>query len=224
MSKITQIQNTGQRVVVYVDHKFCVSIRPDVWKLMNLHEGSEITCSELKRKETFYFKKTYMLSSWSSEKERVDDVVKWLTKYLPEVEIKRIEQDEETMINEFHKMEPNLSLLLKGTKTEFIAIKVLGADVQVGTHHWLRLDAIEYIKENPSRDIWIAACFKYPKLNITWIKLKQEKEYCDSDKDKEGFVFFNHHASECHTSDRFCKYIKEKVKKELEKSGFIQPG
>ena len=53
MSKITQIQhdNKTQRVSVYIDYRYCASVRQNVWDEMNLQEGSEITCAKLHQKE-----------------------------------------------------------------------------------------------------------------------------------------------------------------------------
>jgi hypothetical protein len=60
MSKITQIQHDNEtgRVIVYVNYRFCASIRQDIWDEMNLREGSKITFSELESKEAFYRKKS----------------------------------------------------------------------------------------------------------------------------------------------------------------------
>ena len=205
MPKITQIQNLGQKVIVYMDHKYGASIKQNVWRYMNLCEGSEITCSELKRKSFFYRKKDFMFNVWNREQERIDSVAEWLFKYLPEVEIKRITPDKEPSMKGYNKIRSNLSLLARGAQTELVSVKVLGADVQAGNHYWIRLDAIEYVKRNPSRDIWLAVCFKYPKFKITWIKLEQNKEYHSTEKDKEGFIYFDNLAPECYASSSFCE-------------------
>lgn len=212
MPKITQIQKIDSKVAVYIDGAVCMFVRSNVWEYMNLHEGSEITYVELKQKEAFYWKKACMLSTGDRERERVAKVVRWIAKHLLEVEIKIVKSGGEAGIPNPN-MEPNLSLLLKGTTTEVIAIMVRGMDIEAGTGHWISLDAIEHIQKNPEHDIWIASCFKYPESQITWIKLNRNKDYRNTNKSEDNFIFFDKQASECHPSRSFCGYVKNKIRK-----------
>lgn len=222
MSRITQVRQVGQEVIIYVDSKFCMSMNSSIWKKLNLHEGSNISCFQLKRRASFYWKWNHMLKTrdrevqlrkihtangLENEENLINKAVRWIVKYLPELEVKRIDQ---------HEMGPNLSLLFRGSIKEIIAVKVLTAGTRARIDHWIKLDLIEYIQGNSDREIWIASCFKYPKkAKIVWVKLDQNKDYRKSSKATGAFMFFDDQSPECYTAKAFCNYIRGKIKEEL---------
>ena len=222
MSRITQVRQVGQEVIIYVDSKFCMSMSSSIWKKMNLHEGTNISCFQLKRRASFYWKwnhalktrdrelqlrKIHTANGLENEEKLIDKAVRWIIKYLPELEVKRIDQ---------HEMEPNLSLLLRGSIKEILAIQVLTAGAIAGIDHWVRLDFIEHIQESSDRDIWVASCFRYPKkAKMVWVKLDRNKNYRKASKATDSFMFFDNQSSECYTAKAFCDYIRNKIKEEL---------
>ena len=91
MPKITKIlENQGRnndRVHIFIDNQFCTSVRKRTWIGMNSKIGSDINCEKLKKLENNFWKKLYGPSSWKREKVRINRVIQWFKKYIPEIEI-----------------------------------------------------------------------------------------------------------------------------------------
>jgi hypothetical protein len=221
MSKITKVViKDEERVWVYVDNHYCCSIRQRTWKAMNLGEGSEITCEALKDKENFFWKKAYGETAWKKEKVRIDRIVGWFKKYIPEVAVNIVGFGAES--NEFidkhpeNHGEPDLSICIPNTDIEIIALEVTGTEEQRGNGYWIRPDKISYIQNNPSRDIWIALHYQKPNEKFIWLKPELKKQYNYINVEIRGatehYISFDEHAVEIKSSETLRNYIRTKIK------------
>jgi hypothetical protein len=142
-------------------------------------------------------------------------------KYLSEVELKIIQHSDGSIQDfDYSRSAPDIGLFLKGTKTEIIAIKVVGTDVHTGTNCWIKMRAIEYAQKHSTQEIWIAAHFKFPKEEIIWIKPALDKDYNKNiirkmGNDKTNFVSFDATRQEYHFSSEFLGYMKKKIRQKL---------
>jgi hypothetical protein len=225
MPKITQIQrdNKTQRVIVYIDYRYCASIRPNIWEEMSLQEGSEISCAKLHQKEA---------SIWRNSNKRTDVVyslkhainrtVAWFNRYLPNLEAiifdSRFGYDSSKLSLDY----PNagsvqdIGVFIKGTDIELMTIKVATNGIRGGTSYWISMNKITKAQSNPKRDIWVVLYYKYPMEKFIWIKPSVEKKYKYEELikgSKNHFVFFDDKSAEVHSFKEFCDYIKDKIDK-----------
>ncbi|MDX4069852.1 hypothetical protein [Aliarcobacter skirrowii] len=221
-NKITNIQyNKGKkqdRVYVYIDNKYCASIRARTWEAFKLNIGDEISCEELKKQESFMWKNLYQ-NSWEEEKIRLEYVKAWLKKYISLIEVKitGFGADSNEII-EGHpekKGEPDMTLFLKDTKTIVLFLEVTGTKYKRGNDYWVRPDKIDYIQQHKDKDIWIALHYEDDK-KIIWLKPSLSKEYNYVEKNLKGaiehYVVFNDESKEVKSSQFFKEYVENKIR------------
>jgi len=185
---ITRVHYLKDRVDVYIDDKYCRSIKPDIWQEMGLHEGSITTCHELKKHE-FLCRNKDNTNSPTNKRKRWLPVDSWILKKLPEVKLISVPQsvNGKSPRSDFT---PNLILLSKDTEKELAVIKVIGIFAKTNLRNWIQLDTLNYAKKNPERDVFIASCTNSPSFSISWIKPD---------------------TNICYTEEEFVKYIKDKI-------------
>lgn len=226
MSLITKVltkQGKKQdRVHVYIDDRLCTSIRERTWLGMNLAVGSNISCKELKIFEQNFWKKLYGVQAWRREKVRINRVIQWFAKYIPQVEVKIVGlgADRNDYLENIHSEEkgkPDLSIIVHNLRIELIALEVSGTEKKQGDDYWIRKDKIDYIKDHPERDVWVILHYKLPKEQFVWLKIIPEKCYETKVINIKGadeyYVIFTNDAEEIKSSDYFKNYILAKLKK-----------
>lgn len=218
---ITDIQfNKGKnqdRVYIYIDYAYCISIRSRTWGAFGLKIGDTIKCTELQEKENFLFKNVYQ-NSWEEEKVRINYVKSWLNKYLPslEVVISGFGADSNEFIKSHpsEKGEPDITLRLKETDTIVLFLEVTGTKHKQGDDYWVRPDKIDYIQKHQEKDVWIALHYADDK-KIIWLKIVQNKKYIYVEKKIknviEHYVLFDDNSEEVKSSQEFKAYVENKL-------------
>ena len=220
MSKITQIQHDNRtgRVIVYVNYRFCASIRQNIWDEMNLREGSEITCSELHRREALIWRKSRKTDVMYPNKQAMKRTMQWLARYLPNLDAKIIDFkfDQGSNLSSNYpsvRNDQNISLYLKKTNIEIMTLEVVSAEIQRGTSYWIRSDKLAYAQSQLNRDAWIVLYRQHPIEKFIWLK-PRNKEYKREELisgTKKYFVSFNDKSPEIYSSKYFCDYVQKKV-------------
>ncbi|WP_373599823.1 hypothetical protein [Paraclostridium bifermentans] len=227
MSKITKVEykkgKNRDRVWVYIDNKYCTSIRKRTFDGMKIGVGTEITCEELKTKENFFFKQSYGEISWKKEKVRLEKVREYI-KGLDDtnsIDIKTIGfgADSEVII-EKHPDEsgsPDLGIINKLTKDIFMYVEVSGTERKLGQDYWIRPDKLAYSKRHLDKDIWIILHYQLPNEEYVIIKPDNEKTYkYEEVKMKNGateyYVKFNNGDEEIKSIDEFKLHLLSYIK------------
>jgi len=226
MGKITIIQNNKgpkqDRVHVYIDGKYCISIRERTWAAFNLKINDDANCEDLIKKEKFIWKQLYGQDSWEKEKVRLHYVSKWLKKYIPNIDVRITGFGANTteLIEEHpeEKGEPDMQIMLKNTNTIVLFLEVTGTEHKRGSDYWIRPDKIDYIQNHPNKDIWVALHYADTK-KIIWIKPLSNKKYNYVEKNLKGvieyFVIFDNNSEEVKTSQEFKDYLDLKVQNSI---------
>lgn len=218
MAKITQIKQDSKtrRILVYIDYRFCASIRPDIWDAMELKDGDKITCAGLHQKEREIYQKSGKQNRIYSNKQALHRIVRWFDKYIPALEAKII--DFKFSNNEFDSLcnrhDQNISLFIKGSNTELITLEVASSEIQRGIHYWVNIDKIMYVLSQTSRDGWVVLYYRYPVEKLIWIKPSPAKTYNPEELimgSKKYFVFFKNDSPEVYSSPGFFEYIQNKI-------------
>jgi hypothetical protein len=224
MPKITLIKNDNKtnRVAVYVDFHFCASVRQSIWEEMDLAEGSEISCSELHKKEALTWKQANKKNTIFNSKQAINCTMQWLNQYLPTLDARVIDfrfgysSNPSSVSYPSTRNDQNISLLLKGTSTEVITLEVASTEIQRGINYWVRADKIAYAQSQSSRDAWVVLYYRHPHERFVWIHPVSDKKYKAEeiiDNTKNYFVAFNDRSPEVHSSQEFCQYIQDKIDK-----------
>lgn len=226
MGKITNIQeNKGtnkDRVYVFIDNEYCISIRARTWLAFKLQINDIADCEEIKKKEKLFWKQLYGKDSWKKEKVRLHYVSKWLEKYIPNIDIKITGFGANTteLIEEHpdEKGEPDMQILLKNTNTIVLFLEVTGTEQKRGTDYWIRPDKIDYIQKHFNKDIWVALHYADTR-EIIWIQPLKDIKYNYIEKNLKGaieyFVIFNNTSEEVKTSQEFKDYLDSKVQNSI---------
>jgi|GEM_PF-6073271 len=221
MAKITQIQTNklAGRVSVYIDYHFCAAIRQNIWDEMNLHEGSEISRTELHKQEAAIWKKYKRPSSRHPIQQTINRIVQWFSKYLPDLEAKivdfRLDYNNDKMPSNYSstRNDQNISLFLKGTAIEVITLEVAVAEIQRGTNYSVKADKIVFAQSQLQKDVWVVLYCKYPMEKFIWIK-PSNKEYKHEELigvANSHFIAFSDESPEVYSSQRFYDYIQKKI-------------
>lgn len=224
MSKITQIQrdNRTQRVVVYIDYRYCASIRPNIWEEMNLHEGSEISCAKLHQREATIWRSLSRSNVTYSFKQALNRTVEWFVRYLPNLEAKvfdsRFGYDGSKLSLGYPNAgsNQNVSVFIKGTDVEVISLEIATSEIRRGVGHWVKLSKITKAQSQSQNDVWVALYYRHPIEKFIWIKPVYDKEYRYEELvkgSKNYFVFFDDKSPEVYSFKGFCDYLKGKIDK-----------
>jgi hypothetical protein len=221
MPKITKVlpKPDRKRVWIYIDGKFCLSARERTWQAMGLGVGSQISCAELEEKENFFWKQAYGESSWEKEKVRLGKISDWINERFPELEVdtKGFGADSLEMIDE-HPEEsgaPDLALRLPDISDDILAVEVTGTEHMRGSDYWVRPDKIQYAKNHPDKDVWVALHFQKPQEKIIWIKPDLEKDYPIQEIEIRGageeYIIFTDNNDEVKTEEDVVAHIRSVI-------------
>lgn len=218
MPKITQIKQDGKtrRILVYIDYRFCASIRPNIWDAMELKDGDKITCAQLHQKEREIYQKSGKQNRVYSNKQALNRVVRWFDKYIPVLDAKIVDFKfgNNGFDSIYDRHDQNISLFKKGTSTELITLEVASSEIQRGIHHWVSIDKIMYAHSQTKRDGWIVVYYKYPVEKLVWIKPNPKILYKGEEiikGSKYSFVFFKNDSPEVYSSPKFFEYIQARI-------------
>ena len=223
ITKVLQKQGKNRdRFYVYIDDQFCISIRARTWIGMDLAEGSKISCEEIKILEQNFWKKLYGAQSWKREKVRINRVINWFTKYIPQVEVILVGLgvDRNDYLENIYSAEhgaPDLSIRLHNSEIEVIALEVSGTEKRHGGGYWIRKDKIDHIQSHRKRDIWVVLHYQLPKEEFVWLKIIPDKSYNTKVINLKGadeyYITLTNDAEEIKTSSYFKDYILAKLNK-----------
>lgn len=216
MPRITKItyKEDKDRCWVYINNEYCASIRKRTFDAMNLQVGSEITCSQLKDKENFFWKSQYA-NKWEEEKvrlNRVKDLINYYTNQI-EIETTGFGADSNEFIAEHPEEhgEPDLTLKSKTTGDVKMLLEVTGTKFMRGTDYWVRPDKLDYAINNPQKNVWIALHFEQPNEKFIFIKPDLNKTYNFETENinnaGERYVKFNDDSNEVFTMKQFVNII-----------------
>jgi hypothetical protein len=221
ISKITEPPHKPDRVWIFIDGKYCASLRRRTFQGMGLKVNDEITCEELKEKENFHWKQAYGEEAWKKEKVRLD-AVKQLIENIDEnisVHVVGFGADSTEMIEEHpeEKGKPDLDIEKKDTPgAVLIKAEVTGTERLRGEGYWVRPDKIEYAENHPDEDVWIILHYAEPEEQFVFIKPIPGKKYKTEDKEirdsGEVYCIFNEGDEEVKSREEFSEYIKQKLK------------
>jgi len=222
MPKITQIRRdkTTNRVSVYIDYRFCMSIRENVWQEMGLAENSDISCVELKQKERALWKQISKAQAIENSKQALLRIQQWFNKYLPNVEVRVIDfrlSDSSSARGYLGRNDQNISLLHKETTTEIMTLEMASTEISRGINYWVRADKIDYAQNLNS---WVVLYYKYPIERLIWIKPLPAKKYKPQEliaNIKPYYVSFNEKSPEVHSEQDFYKYVQNKIEQMIKK-------
>lgn len=196
MSKITRIQDqikSPDRVSVYIDNDFCCGIRKRTFQGMNLSLGDELTCEELKEKESFFWKKTYNEASWEKEKVRLNKIKDLIEENRPDLSVivAGFGAGSTELIKEHpdEKGIPDLNIVKKDNLDKIILkIEVTGTEVMRGSGYWIRPDKLDYAANHPEEIIYTALHYSEPHETIRFLKHIHGKQYNYKEKEIKGAV------------------------------------
>lgn len=222
MSKITKISKDSntQRVWVYIDYRLCTSIRLNVWEIMNLKEGEEITRAQLLQREKEVWHKAKKTNISSSGKQAMIRVIQWISKYLPNLDAKVIDFkfasiDRDSFSNSsITRQDQNICLFTKGSKASIITLEVAFSEIQRGTNYWVNADKVKYAQSNDNRDGWVVLYYKFPVEKFVWIKPRSDIKYQQEEiikGSKNYYIVFNKNGPEIYSSIKFSEYLRNKI-------------
>lgn len=205
---ITPDQYKEDRTAVFIDNKFCTSIRNRTFMAMNLKKGDTISCEELKEKENFHWKKTYGVPSWEKEQVRLGKVKMLVRNLCNNLDI--CETGFGAGKTEFLAMHPDESgspdLTIYKHDLEVMYIEVTGTEHKRGDDYWIRPDKITYFQNHPEKNIWIILYYNDVDQFI-FIRPDQHKTYSFSEELINGaieyYVKFNDTSIEVKDQNEF---------------------
>jgi hypothetical protein len=230
MPKITRIKfridrNGEPKYDIYIDYKYCVSVRARIKKAIEMHIGKplkvgvKIDCDKLRDIEKYFWKIHYGKKYWEKEKIRIQRVKELIESFdnRIEVEVRGFGADTTEFIKK-HPQEqgkPDLEVRLKRGGRTLLWVEVSGTDRKRGYDYWVRWDKIKYIQEHPYMDIWVALHYSKPKEEIVFIKPIIGKKYARKKmviRDAiEYYVTFNRDDEEVKDVEYFREYLKRKI-------------
>lgn len=221
MSIITKIEfkTDRKKYWIFIDNKYCTSIRERTFKAMNLHVNQKISCECVKDLENFHWKKLYGTDSWEKEKIRINKVKELLTNISNYISVNVIGfgADSNELIKEHPKESgmPDLEIIDNRTKEILMYIEVTGTEKMQGNTYWVRPDKLKYAQNNKEKDVWIILYYN-EKNTFVYIKPNLNKTYTPSTKNLKGsdeyYVEFIDNDDEVKKQKYFEIYLRNKIK------------
>ena len=223
MPQITKIEHRPerQRYWVFVDGKFCHSVRERTFGAMDLTVGMEITCNEVKEREKFHWKRTYGPNSWERERERLNRVVDLIKNIDPRVEVRVVGFGAgSSELIPHHPEEagsPDLEVVCCGNGTRLLMVEVSGTEFKRGDDYWVRPDKLEYASKHPDQDVWIVLHYSTPAETVIYIRPDLQRQYDVTNIEIRGaterYVIFSDGDEEVVDAGVFASHVLEKIEK-----------
>lgn len=190
MPKITEIKTSQpsgdgeERVKVFVDGAFCTTIRSRTFSGLQARDGlsvgTEISCEELKQKESFFWKEQYGKDAWEKEKVRLNKVKALIEGLSPSVEalVVGFGADSAELIASHPDMAgaPDLEVRLRADDVVLLLVEVTGTEIKRGDTYWVRPDKLGYADKHPDKNIWVILHYAQPE-QFVFIKPTPGKTY-----------------------------------------------
>ncbi len=217
MPKITKItyKPDKDRYWIYVDHKFCASVRSRTFPALHLHEGDEISCDRINELEKFHWKNSYGQKAWEKEKVRLERVKALIEGIDPKIEVVIVgfgatstefiaEHPEESG-------KPDIEVRTRDTHIVLLLVEVTGTETMRGTSYWVRPDKLAYASAHTEEDVWIILHYANPCEKFVFIKPVPGKSYVPSQIHShdaiELYVEFSDNNEEVVLFDDFKRHI-----------------
>jgi len=223
MSKITAIKEQAShpdRVNVFIDNTFCCGIRKRTFQAMDLKVGDEISCAELKEKESFFWKQAYGEEAWKKEKVRIEKVATLINEIDENALVKIVGfgADSEVLIKEHpeEKGKPDIDVMHKDRpEVTLIKVEITGTERMRGTDYWVRPDKIVYAENHPEEDVWIILHFAKPEEIFVFVQPIKGKKYPRITKvikdAGEIFCIFNNGDEEVKSLEEFSEHLRARL-------------
>lgn len=219
MPRITEIRykSDRQRHWVFIDGDFCTSIRARTFPALNLTEGMEITCQEVKDMEKFHWKRQYGPASWKREQVRLDRAEQVIAEVSQRLGTKIVGFGAgSTELIEEHPEEsgsPDLDVFCDGEL--LMKVEVTGTEVKRGRDYWVRPDKLKYAQNHPETEVWIMLVYHLPREHIVVIRPEPGKQYEPETKTIRGsdelYVVFKKSSPEVISLAAFQAHLLEKT-------------
>ena len=216
MPEITNIVHKPEkeRYWIYVDGKYCTSVRERTFPALNLNIGNQLSCDEIKERESFHFKIQYQ-DSWGKEKVRLNKVKQLIDSFDSRLEARITGFGADT--TEFiqaHPEEsgrPDIEVINKENGEVLIFIEVSGTERMRKGDYWVRPDKLAYAQNHATDDVWIILHYQDPQEKFVFIKPLMNTKY-NYNKVKLGetiehYVFFNDDMDECKKIEEFHQHL-----------------
>lgn len=221
MPEITNIKYNAdsERYWIYVDDRYCASIRSRTFPALNLNIGQIISCEEIKELENHHWKHAYGQSAWDKEKIRLTKVKELIESFDGRVLVDVVGFGADT--NEFiagHPAEsgkPDLEVKLRGDGRVILFVEVTGTESMRGTTYWVRPDKLKYSNNHPAEDVWLVLHFMRPDEKFVFIKPNPNRQYKVSEMNIRGsielYVEFSDSDQEVVSMECFKNHLAMKV-------------
>lgn len=224
MPRITGIEHRPERerFWIFVDGKYCCSIRARTFPAMGLQIGQEISCADIEELEKFHWKKAYGQAAWDKEKVRLDRIKSVIEAFDPRLLVRITGFGADS--NEFipsHPDEagkPDLEVSVKGEDRLLALVEVTGTERFRGGNpptYWVRPDKLAYAENHPDQDVWIVLHYAEPTERIVAIKpdsaMKHAVKEIEIRGSIENYVVFSDGDAECVSLEVFAQHLIGKI-------------
>lgn len=184
MSKITDIVHKPdkERYWIFVDGKYCCSIRERTFPALQLMIGQEVTCDEINERESFVWKSQYGEAAWKKEGVRLDKVKALIDGIDPRAEARVVGFGAgSTEFIAEHPEEagrPDIEVVLTGRQhVALLSVEVTGTEQMRGATYWVRPDKLAYIQAHPDQDVWLILHYAEPEERFVFIRPTSKKAH-----------------------------------------------
>jgi hypothetical protein len=207
------------KVLVYIDGHKCTPVRARTWAGMGLKVGDEISCEELKKRESFHWKKAYGKAAWEKEGVRLGKVKTLIEMMDPRVvaNIVGFGAGSTEFIAE-HPAEsgkPDIEVVTQEKRIVVLVVEVTGTETMRGAGYWVRPDKLNYAKEHPEEDVWLILHYADPVERFVFIRPSSAATYKAVEQrirdSIEHYVVFTDSSHEVVSADTFRNHLRAKV-------------
>ena len=220
MPRITKIlpKPEKERVWIFVDYEYCTSVRERTFSGLGLFVGQTISCEQIKELESHHWKHTYGQAAWDKEKVRLEKVRNLILSIDDRISVDITGFGANT--NEFiagHPDEagkPDLEIRMAHNGATILWLEVTGTEFMRGETYWVRPDKLEYAKNHPELDVWLALHFASPE-KFVFIKPNPNTNYAPVlekiRQSGEWMVHFDDNHADVIPVQDFVQHLKNKI-------------
>lgn len=216
MPKITEIRynQPKDRFWIFIDKKYCTSIRARTFKGMNLSVGQEISCDQVKEMESFHFKNQYQ-NSWEQEKVRIDKISQLINSIDSSLNINvtgfGADSNEMIKAHPEEQGKPDVEISMASDSTVIMLVEVTGTQRMRGNDYWIRPDKLTYCQNHPDQNVWIILHYAEPEERFVFVKPIARKQYrhivVNIKGTDEHYVPFNDYDDEVYSFQQFTEHL-----------------
>lgn len=221
MPRITDIRYVSERARywVFVDGEYCTSIRDRTFPATGLTVGMQVSCDEVKRLESYHWKRVYGEDAWQREKTRLNRVKYMLERREPRICVRIVGFGaNSTEFIEEHPDEagvPDMMIDIRDGGVPLLAVEVTGTESMRGTSYWVRPDKLEHARRQPAQDTWIVLHYQCPEEHVVAIKPDPQRSYKVRKVEIRGsierYVVFDEADPDVRSFDDFVTHVTRRV-------------